>query len=261
MHDLPQELVDKVIDNLNELLERPAPETPSQDKLSDYSTVAKGWVNRTQCHHFGSLCFVGQEDMVKWRTTISPDPSGVSQHVRVLNWCYIDTLDGFEDHLRALINIKEAKFDGCSILRYLDNVQLLSQVGSNLVELTINNATMTPAALTSFLAALPHLHQFRASDLWIQLDGAPAVSPDNIPFFKGANNLTLVLEEHLPGRLTWFPSTVRFTNLGVGASCIHHDLDLVNGWIASSRETLERFDVHWEFESDGASLGTPALAS
>ena len=259
MQDFPQELVDRIIDNLNELLKQPAPEAWSQTKLSDYSTVSKRWVNRTQYHHFGSLHFMNYYHMDRWRETIRPDPSGVSRHVRALHWHYIGLLRGFEDHLRALTNIEEATFDRCYIFDSPNDVQLLSQVGSNLVELTINGATMTPAALTSFLAALPHLRQFRTSDLLIRLNGIPAVSQDNIPFFKGANNLTLLLENHSPGQLTWFPSTVRFTNLGVGIPCIRHDWDLVNGWIASSRETLERFDIHWESESDSASLDTPSL--
>lgn len=188
--------------------------------------------------------------MEKWRETINPDPFGVSRHVRALRWSYIDILDGFEDHLRALTNIKEATFNGCSIFYCLDNVRLLSQVASNFVELTINGGITTPAILTSLLAVSPHLRQFRTKNLWIELDDTPVVSPDNIPFFKGANNLTLLLQDPLPGSLSWFPSTVRFINLGVGASCIRCDLDLVNGWIASSRETLERFGIHWEYGSD-----------
>ena len=252
MCDLPQELVDKVIDNLNELLEQPAPEASSQNKISDYSTVSKRWVNRTQYHHFGSLYLPNYHDMAKWRKTIRPDPFGVSRHVRALHWRYIDILDGFEDHLRVLTNVKEATFHGCGILYCLENVRLLSQVTSKLVELNINDTSITPAVLTSFLAASPHLRQFRTNNLWIELDDTPVVSPDDIPFFKGANNLTLLLGGYLPGGLTWFPSTVRFTKLGVGASCIHHDLDLVNGWIASSRETLECFDIHREFGFNGA---------
>jgi len=261
MRDFPQELVDKVIDNLNEVLEQPGIEASSQHQLSDYSTVSKRWVNRTQYHHFGSLWFTGQNIMEKWRETIKPDPSGVSRHVRALHWRYIDILDGFEDHLRAFTNINEAQFYDCNIFHHLDNVRLLSQVASNLVELHFSHISIAPAIITSFLAVCPCLRHFGTNDLRIELDDAPVVSPDNIPFFRGANNLTLLLEGDLPGKLGWFPSTVRFTNLGVGISRIRHDLDLVNGWIASSRETLERFDIDWESGCDGTWLGTPALAS
>lgn len=199
--------------------------------------------------------------MKRWRTTIDPGPFGVSRHVRTLYWRYINTFEGFEDHIRALVNINEATFSRCGVFCSLDDALPLLQVASNLVELTINNTNATPEVLSSFFAALPRLRRFRALGLVIELDGAPTVPLDNIPFFKGANNLTLLLEDHSPGKLDWLPSTARFANLGIGTSCVHHDLDLVNSWIASSRETLERLDIHWEFEFDDDFLPEHAFGS
>ena len=260
MRNIPQELVDKIIDHLGEFTERPAWWT-SRHKTSQYSTVSRRWVNRTQHHHFKFLCFVHGGDLRRWKTTIEPGPSGVSRHVRTLYWRYVSTFEGFQGHLRALTNIKQATFSRCGVFCSLDDASPLIQVASNLVELAINNTNATPAVLSSFLAALPQLRRFCAINLLIELDGAPTVPLDNAPFFKGINNLTLLLEDHAPGKLDWLPSTARFANLGIGTSCIHHDLDLVNSWIASSRETLERLDIHWEIEFDGVYLGTSALVS
>lgn len=250
MRDFPQELVENVIDKLNEFSGPFEPRIPH--RISDYSTVSRKWVDRTQMYHFELMHFKHQGELDTWRTKIPPDPSGVSRHVRTLCWLYIDNLEDFEGHISALTNVTTAEFCGCDILHSLDDVRVLTRLGSSLVELEIDDAKTAPAAMVSFLISLPHLQKFQALNLQIEPSNTPAASPEAIPFFKGANNFTLLLRDYSPGCLSWIPSSPRFAYLGVGSSCIHHDPDLVNKWITSSCETLEHFVV--DYDTDGTFL-------
>lgn len=255
MRDFPQELVENVIDKLNEFS---GPSEPHiLHRISDYSTVSRKWVNRTQMHHFELLHFKHQGELDTWRTTILPDPSGVSRHVRTLCWLYIDNLEDFEGHIGALTNVTAAEFCGCDIFYSLDDMRILTQLGSSLVDLEIDDAKTTPAAIISFLISLPYLQKFQALNLQIEPSSTPAVSPEGIPFFKGANNFKLLLRDHSPGCLGWIPSSPRFACFAIGSSCIHHDPDLVNKWITSSRETLKHFVVDYDVDSTCLNVFNP----
>ena len=241
--DFPQELVDYVIDKLGEPSDASEPH-----KISNYSTVSRKWVKRTQEHHFELLHFECQEDMERWKRAIELGSSCVSQHVRTLHWIGINALGDFKDHLAALTKVKTAEFEGCGFFSSPHDVGILRRIGSSLVELEIHDTKTTPAIMASFLRGLPNLRRFHALHLEIELDDDPELaSLDDIQFFKGANDFRFLLRGHSkPGMLAWVPPSARFSNLGIGTQCIEHDPGLVQRWINSSRETLRHFCIDWD---------------
>lgn len=102
----PQELVDKIIDELADLPNGPI------HPIAVYSLVSRAWVARTQKHHFRWTYFHGWGELEKWCRSIAPDPDWVSRHVCDLVLNDINALKGSEAHLRAFTRVKDMKIVG-----------------------------------------------------------------------------------------------------------------------------------------------------
>ena len=240
MLGLPQELVDVIVDEL-----------AKSPKISAYSTVSHQWLDRTQKYHFKSLHFHGQSKLEKWRATINADPLGVSRHVRKLTWSYVNSLEHFDDHIRAFTLAEKAELYKCAIFGSLADLRPLTLLGASLVQLKIEDAETTPSAMASLLAALPHLRRLLVHELRIEDDNLPIASPATIPFFEGANYMELTWIHFPPPVLHWIPPTARFSCLRIGPLCARNS-EIVNEWIASSADCLEHFSIdyfgfRWDF--------------
>lgn len=231
MRNLPQEILDMIIDELYELGE------PTQD----YSTVSRAWLNRTQKHHFEFPQFnCGRYLLERWQRAIEPDPLGPSQHVRKLSCLDVNTLEGFGEHIRALTRVEQAVFICCGIFQSLADIQPLTPLGSSLVELNIAKGKTTAAVMTSLLAALPHLRRLLVYDLYVERSEA---APIPIPFFDGANHFNFWGTRSSPGEYDWIPQTARFGHLSVAPSRILQNTPTINQWLKSSAESLEYFHI------------------
>jgi len=243
------QLVDKVIDELD-VVTQPF---YGCSLISNFSTVSRQWVERTQKHHFRQIWLYRRGTLEQWRTTFDADPCGPSRHVRQLELGNIVTFQGFEDHLRAFTQVEEVHILGGWILESVPEVQRFTMIGSNLKSLRILSGWTTPQVVVSLLAGLPHL---RSLDICITFDCGfiPPVFPPSIPFFEGANTLFLRGGKYCPGSLDWIPSTARLGGLSVDIRGIHLCLAPVNRLLASSGETLEWFTIGGDDSPTGTSL-------
>ena len=239
MRDFPQELVDLVIDKLAE----PTPKRfPRWEDMSKYSTVSRQWVGRTQKYHFRFLLFSNQDKLERWCAESEADPSGLSRHVRNLTLNHINTLQDFDDHIRAFAHLRSLTLRSCRILRSLSDVESLVRVGSTLVQLAIlGTIKTTPYIMTSFLAGLPCLRYLRLFSLSVDDDLADATMlPPSIPFFEGgAGTLDLSLMAPRGVSFDWIPPTARFRNLEITARCARDRHKFVNQWLVSSGRCLQ----------------------
>jgi len=250
MRAFPQELVDMVIDKLAEKL---APGQEPGPGISNYSTVSRRWLARTQKHHFRFIHFTGQVELEMWRETIEPDPSGVSQYVCCIMWENISTLEGFGEHIRAFTRVEGVQISECEILRSLPDVESLALLGSSLVRLEIDAGRTTPRIMASLLAGLPRLRQLHIDLLEVEHDRDDTIAfPSSIPYFEGADALNLMLRDYLPGELDWIPPTARFAYLWIGNLCIHRNWARVSQWIASSGSILKYLSIG--LDKEGTSL-------
>ena len=259
MRDFPQELVDQVIDELFSLVGRENCYrgriwgfSPWSDHgISNYSLVSRAWASSTQKHHFKTLLLDSPAILEKWCTRITPNPAGVSRHVRKLVLEGFDSpdLERFKRHLHVLTQVEcltiENSYYGLRIPPVMERHPL---VGPSSVELRVANSPPPPYTIAFLLAALPLLQ-----NVAIRRRGAPkgtdkpnALVPSQIPFFESANHFDFSFDGGYPeGSLDWIPRSARFCQLRIDTACAIHRPDLVNQWLASSRATLTHLTI-WE---------------
>ena len=201
--------------------------------------VSRHWRERTQKRRFRYITLHGQGDMEKWCTAVEAELFGVSRHVRQLDLEKINTLQGFEEHIRALACVQEVELTQCTILHSLPDVETFTLMGSSLVKLDIDGALTTPRIMASLLAGLPLLQELSTHDLEFKCDPNSTGSLPNIPFFEHPNSLELSLWEYPPENLSWIPHTARFRDLRIKAVCIKENPKLVNEWLDSSGGSLQ----------------------
>lgn len=252
-----------VIDELAEALSLEFPDRPST--ISNYSTVSKQWVKRTQQHHFRVLSISSQNHLQKWSENTTSSPSPIPSYVRKLSLHFVDTFEGFGDCLKAFTRVTAATFCFCDCFRSLDSVRPLMSWASTLVDLEIamDSGDDKPPSevIVSFLAALPRLRYFHAQNL----STAPPKDPDaplpTIPFFEGENEFELLFDEGYPDAFWWIPETARFGKLTLGLSCLETSpqVDFANKWIASSGPRLKGLHLKYEGVPGGACFFAPLI--
>ena len=263
MENCPNEVIDLVIDRLAEIKSRSEYKVLAGGEMSAASLISSRWVKRAQFHHFKQLKFLGQQKLDKWRTTIAPDPRGISRHVAEIRLKEIDTLEGFEDHIRAFTNLEKAAFEECEIFdsrngSSLETAPRLAPWGGRLVCLILEEITLSPAIMAEFLSLLPNLREMYAYDTCCVPEDMVRVSHPPIPFFEGGNMLSLGDNEGLE----WIPLTAQFGELKFDYKCLIEEQEVINEWVALSGKRLKSLWVDSERRDlDGTSLdiSNPAM--
>jgi len=260
MKTFPQELVDRVIDELYILVGNPLQDkstlrrdSGSVTSISDYSLVSKAWVNPTQKHHF-SILHLSPTTLDKWLA--APNTAGMSRYVRILSLSHLDP--EIRQHLHAFTRIELLSVYECyNLLHHRTSMEWFPVIGSSLTELRITDTPVTPYTLTSLLATLPLLRtlDIRGFDNPYEvlgMDDDDEIYDDDdvddtstIQFFDGANRFILRAGFYLEDSLDWIPSSARFGQLELDVMFSQgHTADLVNQWLASSSTTLTYFAIN-----------------
>lgn len=243
MLTFPQELVDEVIDKLAE----PEPSRPYAPlDISRYSLVSKSWLDRTQKHHFAHVTFNDPGKMDKWVASIDANNFGVSKHVRTLTLSSIESLEGFQNHIRALTGVKTVQVWDCPLFKSPGQVQILKEgLGKNLVNLELVGTETTSEIMVSLLAGLPELCTLHATSLMVDEPNqdAPAPPAERIPFFEsGKGHFKVSLGSPArSGQFSWVPPTAKLSRVGLAADDVPYNLEFVNRLVSSSGETLTDF--------------------
>jgi len=241
MRTFPQELVDKVIDELVELYDY---ETHC---IVPYSLISKAWVARTQRHHFETVSFNGSEKLRRWCRKITPNPAGVSRHTCLLVLNEIDTLEGFEAHIRAFTRVDDVTIMECNFLLSPSVAESFAPIGPSLTQLWIFKSEATSRTIISLLAGLPRLKSFTALEFKVTDDAGGTDLIPQIAFFGGNNSVELFSHEDrrdLPGPPDWIPPSARFGDLKIDTTYFLHKAILVNQWLSSSCTTLTSLTIN-----------------
>ena len=252
MKTFPQELVDKVIDELYFLVQQHCfsnPLAPNFDywrqyRISRYSTVSKAWVIRTQKYHFSSVYFDDPATLETWRTRIAADPAGVSRHVCELVVCSVEPseLEDLREHLNAFVGIKSLALYNCNnVLQFPFIRGWFGSVGSRLTELRLSGLVAPQHTIVSLVAGLPLLRILDMFDLDFteDADKMNPPTPPRIPFFDGTNFFISTVTP-----LDWVPPSARFGRLTLDTPYLEES-DLVNQWFTSSSTTLTDLGFIW----------------
>jgi hypothetical protein len=268
--------VDRVTDELSVLLrgdEDNCREVTSDRRLrdgsrnsysvADYSLVSRAWVNPTQKHHFRTLWIDSSRASKAWVAHITPDPTGVSRHVRELQLDLLgpSKLEDITEHLNALTRIESLTMRGCGDVSQVPSfMEWLSRMGSNLVRLQItNDSRIASHSIVSLLAVLPLLKHVEMEHVDRGLkepedadEANPPTAFPQVPFFEGVNSFILRSADghYFPDQsLDWIPPTARFWQLELDLACSTHHPELANQWLASSCATLRDFTIGWDCTS------------
>ena len=235
MRTLPQELVDKIIDQLA------SQEIRLFYNIAPCSLVSRAWVTRIQQHVFEFIIFHDSEKLGRWCRKIEPDPAGVSRHTRHLIFYNIDTLTGVEKHIRAFTRVEKMEINQCNFLLLPSVAECFAPMGSSLTKLEICESPTSSCIITSMLAALPQLKDFSLEDSNISDDMDGTSLLPRIPFFEGNNSLTLNshLDQHdPPGPPDWIPPSAQFEHLEIDTPYFLYKAVLLNQWFSHSCMTL-----------------------
>ena len=183
--DLPQEIIDEIIDNL-------AFDLPT---LKSTSLVRKSWTHRSRRRLFYHVQINSLSHLEKWSLSIPSDPNGIASYPRVILlsndpprfWVEPTNLYSFSDHFCSFSGVEQlvisglepTKFDVTSTPRYFGNF------AATVRSLELRTAIGAPASLLSFICAFPLV-----DDLAIELfndreDREEVVHPLPGPSFKG----------------------------------------------------------------------------
>lgn len=201
--DLPQEIIDEVIDNL----------AFDFRTLKSTSLVRKSWTHRSRRRLFHFVPINSLSRLEKWSQSISPDPNGIASYARVIllepldtprSWIEPENLDKFSEHFRSfsgverliITGLETAKFDATSTPRYFGNL------AATVRSLELRAAVGPPVSILSFISSFPLV-----DDLDIQLpicvpaDGESQgedIQPTVNPSFKGKFRLLDSFHESYP---------------------------------------------------------------
>lgn len=197
--DLPQEIVDEVIDNL----------AFDFAALKSTSLVRKSWTHRSRRRLFYFVSINSLSRLGQWSLSISSDPKGVASYPRVIflshdtprSWVEPPNLDKFYDHFRSFSEVERLvisglvmnKFDVTSIPRYFGNF------AATVRSLELRTGIGAPASFLSFICAFPLV-----DDLTIQIpntgDGTQGevMQGATVPSFGGKLKLLDMFHESTP---------------------------------------------------------------
>ena len=137
MSRLPQELIDRTIDHVDD-----------RKSLKTCSLVSSRWSHRSQKHLFAQVEFASQRDLERWCACIRPGPSGPSflvehlilsegrfSRVRSPSWIASSTVTDAAPHFQSLSALRELEVRGWHMVTTCV-VSMLHSFGSSLRNVT-----------------------------------------------------------------------------------------------------------------------------
>jgi len=174
MDSLPQELIDKIIDNL-----------PQPGFLFfSYSLVAKRWRRRSQQRAFDAISFSSEDDLNRWWTNIPQDSDGIPSYVHFLKTQHITTWNDPALFARVFKN-----FTSLAILFLyetrvyggLPGLILRGEFGKRITALYLWSSFGSPATTMSTILSLPNLKKLWIKDYKITLGEPLSTHPVTPP--------------------------------------------------------------------------------
>jgi len=150
MDSLPQELIDKIIDDI------PHPSLPS------CSLVARRWRRGSQRRDFASVTFSSEHDLVLWCTSIPQDQGDIPSYVRTAEFKSIISWRKpalFGRVLKELTSLRALRISDTMVPRpdQLPSSATFGEFGKALKLLIVMEPRCTATTITSFVLSFPNL--------------------------------------------------------------------------------------------------------
>ena len=198
--DLPQEIIDEVIDNL----------PLDFATLKSTSLVRKSWTHRSRQRLFHFVQINSLSQLEQWSLSTSSDPNGLASYPRVIflshepprSWVEPAGLEKFYDHFRSFSGVERLMISGLETARFAatSTSRYFGNFAATVRSLELRTAIGAPASLLSFICAFPLV-----DDLAIELPSTrtgvwnheEVMHLPSVPSFKGKLRLLFAFRESI----------------------------------------------------------------
>jgi len=168
MSGLPQELIDRIIDQVDDRI-----------SLRACSLVSSRWSPRSRKHLFAQVELASINDLRRWCARIRPGPSGLSSLVEHLtlseshppstspspSWLHPSILTNAAPHFQSFSALRALEVRRWCMTTDRTSLVIHSLGSSikNVTRLTLGDVTVHPSTLTMFIGHFPHLDNLSIS--------------------------------------------------------------------------------------------------
>lgn len=246
MPDLPQEIIDKIIDEV-------AQHAPPTRALYACSLVQKRWVERSRSHLFRAISLYVLDNFQGWIKSFPPSPNSPHHHVRNLSYRQGPAilspkhlLDLYPDHFTSFTKLETLQIFNLSLRQFTLTTmkRAFGTVGSSVRTLVARDIMLTLNSLLIFLLHFPHL---RSLDLGDNLNTFPENKkrPQDLPNFTGELSLVSMGSVHGPFVLELSKLPLRYSELDVEFRWNSEILNAMAHLILTCSHTLEKLTLRY----------------
>jgi len=242
---LPQELIDKIIDEVAW--------NYSRHTLYACSLVQKRWVRRSREHLFQSLSLYRMDDFEHWIKSIPPSPNSLHHHVRDLSYRQGSAilgpkqlLDLYPNHFTSFTRLETLQIFDLSLRRFTPTSmeRAFGPVGGSVRELVANDITLTPNSLLMLLVHFPRLQALRIGN-GLQMLPENKKRPPNLPNLTGELSLLSMGSSHGQFVLELSKLPLRYSALDLEFRWSSEILNAIAHLILTCSPTLEELTLRY----------------
>jgi hypothetical protein len=185
MADLPQELIDKIIDEVAQC--------DSTHTLRACCLVRKRWVERSRRHLFNEISLYATDHFGGWIKFIPLGPNGPYHHVRSLTYRQgaavlgpKQLLDLYPGHFTSFTRLESLQIFNLSLRRFTPTSmkKVFGPVGHFMRKLVVKDVVLTLNSLLMFLVHFPRLETLHLGDN-LSMVPEKKKQPPNLPNLAG----------------------------------------------------------------------------
>jgi len=244
MPDLPQELIDKIIDEVSQC-------DPTHD-LRACCLVQKRWVERSRRHLFKEVSLYTPKHYRDWTKLIPFGPDGPYHHVRTLTYRQgtavlgpKQLLDLHPGHFTSFTRLESLQIFNLSLRRFTSTSmqKTFGPIGRSMRTLVVKDVVLTLNSLLMFLVHFPRLETLHLGD---NLTIAPErKKPPNLPSLTGELVLVSMGSVHRPFVLELSKLPLRYSELDVEFRWDSEILNAIAHLILTCSPTLEKLTLRY----------------
>ena len=245
MPDLPQELIDKIIDEVSQ--------HGSTRNLRACCLVQKRWIEPSRRHLFKEVSLYVARDFRDWIRSIPLGPDGLYHHVRSLTYRQ-DTvvlgprqlLDLYPGHFTSFVRLENLQIFNLSLRRFTSTSMknTFGPVGRFMRALVVKDVVLTMNSLLMFLVHFPRLEILHLGD---NLSVVPEKRkrPSNLPSLTGELGLISMGSVHGPFVLELAKLPLRYSELDIEFRWDSEILNAIAHLILTCSPTLEKLTLRY----------------
>ena len=245
MPSLPQELIDKIIDEVYQC--------NSTHDLQSCCLVQKRWVEQSRRHLFKEVSLYTTSHFRDWIKFIPLGPNGPYHHVLSLTYRQgtavlgpRQLLDLYPGHFTSFTRLESLQIFNLSLQRFTSTSmkKTFGPVGRFMRMLVVKDVVLTLNSLLVFLVHFPRLETLRLGD---NLDMVPEKKkqPQNLPSFTGELVLASMGSVHGPFVLELSKLPLRYSELDVEFIWNSEILNAIAHLILTCSPTLEKLTLRY----------------